>query len=407
MPERAHWVGRVFCMALAIAGILWGVLMALNPKGVESRVFFEKGERFFDDFVSVRTCAEYGYANDRQELKDACYPALGPIMVRPFPLSFSGAAWFTGVGIVMWGISFLVLLRSRTADRAYDKSGETNPLHWSDKGMLVLGCLLSSIMLHEFEWGNQIVYAAALTIPFVAWYDSKSRILQFVAAVALAGAAVLKITPVVLGWLYLDVWLKAGTEHRKRILGAVMIFVCAGIVLFAVPFMWYGGFDGFSQWLANASANAKGYVHKGAWGFVPIGRTIRVLRHIDVAQPWANLWVERGFSVVLGLSCFITAIWSMLKNTTKRSDLLLLLVATMLLVPGNMHVYTGLYLLSVLALRLKEGMGWLEACCWFAMLCPLQIPFGAGCLNHPLANLAFLGLVGMALWRGLRGGAKC
>ena len=72
----------------------------------------------------------------------------------------------------------------------------------------------------------------------------------------------------------------------------------------------------------------------------------------------------------------------------------------MLLIPGNMHVYTGLYLLPILALRLRAGMRWTEAACWFALLCPLQIPLGAGCLNHPLANLAFLALVAAALCRG-------
>ena len=68
----------------------------------------------------------------------------------------------------------------------------------------------------------------------------------------------------------------------------------------------------------------------------------------------------------------------------------------MLLVPGNMHVYTGLYLMPVLALRAEEGMDVVEAACWFALLCPVQVPLGAGCLNHPLANIAFLVLAARA-----------
>ena len=83
-------------------------------------------------------------------------------------------------------------------------------------------------------------------------------------------------------------------------------------------------------------------------------------------------------------------------------DGLMLVTAGMLLVPGNMHFYSGIYLLPVLALRLRERMGWVEAACWFALLCPLQLPLGAGSLNRPLANLAFLALLGGALFRTWR-----
>ena len=44
-----------------------------------------------------------------------------------------------------------------------------------------------------------------------------------------------------------------------------------------------------------------------------------------------------------------------------------------------------------------EAERWAEAACWFAVLCPVQVPLGAGCLNHPLANIAFLVLAARAL----------
>ena len=49
MKKCAGW----FCIALAAAGLLWGALMALNPKGMQARVFFERGDSFFEDFFSV------------------------------------------------------------------------------------------------------------------------------------------------------------------------------------------------------------------------------------------------------------------------------------------------------------------------------------------------------------------
>lgn len=385
----------LFCGALATAGILWSVLFALEPKGIEARVFFEKGERLFEDFRTVRTCAEWGFANDRQPLYDSCYPALGSLMAKPFPMDAGGL--FTGVGMLLWLLSFCAL-----TGRPSFRGGRNVSLQrgdWPVRVLLAVGCLLSSIMLHAFEWGNQILYAAAASTLFLAWHDAATRGRRWAAAVALSVAAVLKIVPGTLALLYLVRWREAGTDDaRKAVACDAFVFVVAGIALFVVPFAWYDGWQGFCQWMSNAAGNAAHYVHKGAWGAVPVGRTVRVMLHVDVAQPWPGLWIERALSVTLGLFCLAGAAARVRCRLSGRADLLLLLVSAMLLIPGNMHVYTGLYLLPVLAWRLREGMDWLEAACWFALLCPLQIPLGVGCLNHPLANAVFLLLAARSLW---------
>lgn len=384
--------GRTLCLALAAAGLLWGALFAWHPQGLEARVFFERGRTFFADFRAVRTCAEGGFATDRQPLHDSCYPPLGALLAKPFPLT--AGAWFTGVGMALWALAFWTLL-ARRGER--DASPDTRVF----AGLAVVGCLLSSIMLHAFEWGNQILYAAAAVTLFVAWWDAPSAYRRAVAAVALAVAAVLKVTPTLLAGLYLVRWWTAQTaEARRESLRAGTLFLVAAVVLFVVPFAWYDGWTGFCQWFANALANAAHYVHKGAWGFVPLDRTVRVLLHLDVSTPWPRIGLTRGLSAALGLACLGKTALCAHRWTCRVDDLLLLLVAAMLLIPGNMHVYTGLYLLPVLALRLRAGMRWLEAACWFVLLCPLQIPLGAGCLNHPLANLAFLALVAATLCRG-------
>jgi hypothetical protein len=352
--------------------------MAVNPTGVQSRVFFERGRSFFGDFFAVRTCAEYGYSNDKQEAFDTCYPALGPLMALPFPCTAKGGAVFTGVGILLWALAFAELLRMKAKS-----------LGWLEKAGLLMGCAASSVMLHEVEWGNQVIYAAAASTLFVAWYDAEERWRRNVAAIALAVAAVLKITPAALGVVYLS--------RLRRAKGEIALLVVAGIALFVVPFAWYGGWDGLCTWFGNALANAKAYVHRGAWGVVPIGRTARLLMHMDVSGPWPGLALERAANVMAGCACILAAVRAAWWDDGARGRTLLLAVAGMLLVPGNMHVYTGLYLMPVLALRAGEGMDVVEAVCWFALLCPVQIPFGAGCMNHPLANLAFLVLVARSL----------
>lgn len=372
MKKCAGW----FCIALAAAGLLWGALMALNPKGMQARVFFERGDSFFGDFFTVRTCAEYGYSNDKQEAFDTCYPALGPLMALPFPCTAKGGAVFTGVGFLLWALAFAELLRMKAKS-----------LGWLEKAGLLMGCAASSVMLHEVEWGNQVIYAAAAATLFVAWYDAEERWRRNVAAVALAVASVLKITPAALGVVYLS--------RLRRAKGEIALLVVAGIALFVVPFAWYGGWDGLCTWFGNALANAKAYVHRGAWGVVPIARTVRLVMHMDVSRPWSGLSLERAANVLIGGACMLAACRAAWKGGA-RGRTLLLAVAAMLLVPGNMHVYTGLYLMPVLALRADEGMDVIEAACWFALLCPVQIPLGAGCLNHPLANIAFLVLAARA-----------
>ncbi len=380
----AKTLSSLLFAALAGAGLLWGVLFACNPKGFAARVFFERGTAFFGDFACVRTCADWGYASDKLAPYDACYPALGALLARPFP--HEAGALFTGVGIALFLLAFAVALGRLHDDRR---------LSCALKTLALLGVGLSSIMLHAFEWGNQILYAAAAVALFVAWWDAPSRARRLAAALALAVAAVLKISPALLALLYVLRFfaVRDDPEARRRVGLDFAVFALAGLALFAVPFAGYGGWAGFCAWFSNAAANAVHYAHKGAWGFVPLGRTLRILLHQDVSQPWAGLGFERALGVALGLACLARAGWSARVRPLRRGALLLLLVAALLLIPGNMHVYTGLYLLPVLAVRVHEGMGWFEAACWFALLFPIPIPVGAGCLNHPLANLAFLALV--------------
>ena len=420
---RGH-VGDVLVAALVAVGVAWGVQLAARPQGAASRAFFEQGRDRFGDFRMPRVCADWGYANDRQPLRDSCYPALGSLLVKPFP--FAAGGWFAGLGALLWAAAFLALADGR-------------------KGLVPLAaCLVSAPMVFALERGNPIVHAAAASLLFVAWHDAEARWKRGVAYVSLAVAAALKIVPAVLGVLLLGRarQLDGGTGNWWRTClrdgGAL---AALGACLFFVPFVWCGGCEGFAQWLRNAAENAAAYVHSGAWGAVAIGRTARsVLLHVDVTQPWPGLGLERLANVVLGLGCLVVVVrglWtgrsagtadptsgrngtadptsgrngtadptSGRNGTVVRGDVLMLVTAALLLVPGNMHFYSGVYLLPVFALRLREGMGWGEAACWFALLCPLQVPMGAGSLNRPLANLAFMALLGGTLVRTFRAGRK-
>ncbi len=371
---------------LAFSSLLWCILMVLSPHGVESRVFYEQGRHWLGDFTCVRNCAAEGYANALQPLYDSCYPAFGVLVAGLFPRE--AALSFTVVGLLLWAVSFAVFLK------------RVGRMPLGLKAVFFGAVLLSGVVLHAFERGNQILYATAGTTLFLAWFDTTCAVKRRMALAALAGAAVLKISPALLIVL-LAVRLRDGLKDNLRsVVVDVVWFGAVGALLFFVPFAGVGGVEGFRQWLANAAANAARYAQCGAWGVVPIVRTLRIVRHQDVMAAWPGLRLEQLVGAFLGCGCLAAAGWQVVKGrcaAAVNGRLLLFVVAALLLIPGNMHFYTGLYLLPVLALRLGEDdFGWFESACWFAILCPLQIPCGTGCLNHPIANLAFLALVGQA-----------
>ena len=174
-----------------------------------------------------------------------------------------------------------------------------------------------------------------------------------------------------------------------------------------VPFAWYGGWAGFRAWLANAEENAAFYRCKGAWGIVPVDRTVRVLLGMSGrdAFDWPTLGLDRAVNVAAGIACFVAA----LPRSRDVFSTLLLFCGAILLIPGNAHFYTALYLFAPFAVWLsvpptansptRQLANSLTILFWFLIFSPLQIPFGPGCLNHPLANIAFVSLVLLAFWK--------
>lgn len=374
-------LGRLLLVLLAIAGLAWGISYALVPSGCQAGVFCEKGQTFFGDFTRMVHVAQVGIHVEGVDPCDVCYTALAYVVAKLFAANVIGGAIFTGIGWLLFLIACWVLLRSRQV------SGGALPV--------IMAFAVCSPMLYAIEWGNPIVYAAAGVVLWMAWRNDQSPRKRACAAVALAVAVVLKIAPVVFAFDYLF--------RRERDWKGMAWFVGACLILFFMPWIAWGGWAGLSSWFSNAAANARHYVHKGAWGAVPIGRTVRVLLHQDVSQAWSGIGCERVASVVLGSVGLVCGLVS-----RKEYVRLLGLTSALLLIPGNMHFYTGIYLIPICILWTfqqsteERWQRWGKMICWFVVFCPMQIPCGTGCLNHPLANLAFLYLVLTELWLQVR-----
>lgn len=297
---------------------------------------------------------------------DACYPALALAVVRLFPCSDEGALAGSLIGLLLLGLACVGLAAKR------------DDLDGTGVGLAAAAAVLSFPTLYGVERGQLVLFAAAGVATFLATRESKGSVREL-GVVALAVASVLKITPGVFALVLV----------RERKWQDLAVFAVVSAVLFFVPFAWYGGVDGFFAWMANASENGRHYVPLGSWGFVAVFRFVRMVLGLSCEGAWTGLGLARILSVTFGL----VALW----RYWKAGDVFFL-VMTMLLVPGNMNYYTGVYLVVALLVgRWNKA----ELCAWFVILCALQLPYGAFSVNRHLANVV---LLGMAMWRGWRVG---
>lgn len=376
--------GRILIAALTAGGLSWGTLFAISPFGPQANVFSEKGRFFLGDFKLIAKVAHGGIHAEGIDAFDICYPALAYLPSKLLAADNLSGALYTGCGWAFFMFAVCMIMRSRR-----------RVVRWP---LLALAFAASSSVLYAVEWGNPILYAAGGVALWLAWREDKSPVKRTLAIVALAIAAVLKVAPAIFALDYVI--------RRKRDWKSLKRFIIIGALLFLLPWIFWGGWEGLCGWFTNAAANAKHYIHKGAWGAVPIGRTIRVLLHQNVSEAWSGIGIERAASVLFGAG-------ALLRSLRSRSECnrMFGLTAAMLLIPGNMHFYTGLYLVPICVLWLCEKSGgggwkrWLDAGCWFLIFNPLQIPFASGNINHPLANLAFLWLTGKVILHG--GKADC
>ena len=392
----------VLVAALVASAVAWSVGFMINPSGAQRKVTVAETFVDYEQAVPWVGCRDAYSGGDRDGVRaiDRAYPPVCYDILRPFPsdVRIGGMAFAVFSGVI-FVLAFSVLMKSK---------GASVPCTVA----LAFAAGLSSPHLAAAANANVIVLAAAGVALWAAWRNAESPWLRGAAVAALAFAAAMKIVPAVFALCYL----------RERRFKEFAAFALVAAAIFFVPFAWYGGMNGFCDWFANARGNALFYRSKGAWGLVPIDRTIRVMGGMPGRDTfdWPTLGVSRAVNVVAGLACLVAAwrAWRAGKTPCHDNEgsMLLLLCGAMLLIPGNMHFYTGIYLLVPFAAwlfnmqdlqpenspsRKLENLA--TAFCWFFVFSPLQIPFGQGCLNHPLANIAFMALALLAILKGGRG----
>ena len=299
MTNEALFSGRsrlstVVFGLLAVFGIVWVAFFAGFPNSEQSALFFCRAQKkycydFFTNkavscmpspYIDVTTC---NMVDSKKVCRcDQCYPPLANYWVGLFPESFAGALSCTLIGVLFFIFGFFVFV-----DRYVPR-----------QRLISIAAICSSApFLFAVTLSNLILYAVGCSLVFFAWHDSNSRVRKFVAAIALAVAAVLKITPALLGLLYL------GRGWRTRI-GYAVLSGCAAAFLFAVPFAFCGGTEAFRAWLENAAMNSSGYGYLNCFGLYGIV-TLLVQSFTMRQLPLVALEVLRTVSSCFGIFVLI------------------------------------------------------------------------------------------------------
>ena len=324
-------VSRCVLLVLAFAAVAWLVLYACCPGSEQKGLFFCGGEanHFYDYFVPravARMQSPYvqDTYSDMVDLRCVrrivqCYPALSNYWVGLFPESLNGAVLCSSIGAVVFLFGTIAFFRRHLPESVFVATA--------------LACT-SAPFVFAVTVGNLILYAAGFTLLFLAWFDSSSRWQRCVAAIALALATALKVTPALLGVLYL------GRNARDRI-GYVALAAVAALFFLMVPFLFCGG---FFAWLENASMmnNSSEFTSMncvGLYGLVTM--LVRSFTMSFLPSGWERLL--HLLSSCIGVTLLVAGCLSRGDSWERGAAVTL----GMMFVPPTMMIYTSLYLIPL------------------------------------------------------------
>lgn len=208
------------------------------------------------------------------------------------------------------------------------------------KTLLIFVCLMMScpFLGGGFLTGNSAMLVLAMLLFFLAFKDSESKVLREVALVILAVCAGFKIYPAVFGLLYLK---------EKRFKEAIRVTIY-GIILFCVPFAFFGGAEGVKLWIGHI---------KGTMGLYLFGRVEYIQGIVYMLLSKFGISVKTGLgkicmSAIPALFVVVMILLATLSKNKYRT--ILFLVAAITFYPTNAFRYTLAYFAIPLIVWLQD-----------------------------------------------------
>ncbi|HNW85855.1 MAG TPA: glycosyltransferase family 87 protein [Candidatus Limiplasma sp.] len=224
--------------------------------------------------------------------------------------------------LLLTGITAMMMLYAM--QRIFERYGHSSRPY---RSALAFGLcvLLSGVSLYTLERGNSAYHSMVILLFFLFLRDDESAWKREAALILLAVAAGVKIYPCVFGVLYL-------LEKRYR---EALRLVIYGVLLFFVPFLWFGGLDGLNQFLYNQEQIHLLQRNDFLTSIPSVARFLAAELGWNVETASAvGQWIGIAFgAVALVCACLTRSLW-------RRCALL---VGIVTLVPGWSAEYMALY----------------------------------------------------------------
>ena len=338
-------------MGVAIlAFIAYCILYDGNP--LVDILFIDTEDTFMDFFNSlyhVKDLNPYGPA------VLGIYPALSyvfyAVFMRAIPRDVMEMGGFAVRGSQEGQLVFIIYMVIAVVMFSYifykNKKGKE-----IEKVLFILGLFFTTPFIFTFERGNSVLYAMIFMAIYIFYYDSDSKGLRELAYISLAVAASIKIYPAILGLLLIK---------DKRYKDAIRC-VIYGVVIFVVPFIFFGGFTKIfvmlkSIFATNGAFNALGYGYK-----VNMSNTLNmILAFLGINNSILNKIINYLPYLILIFSaiaaCYLKVKWKAVA----------LLSSLLVAVPGFSYIYSLIFMTVPVILFLddKENRNKLD---WVYML---------------------------------------
>lgn len=374
---------KFVAFALIVTGVLFVVCLFAKPfAGFEPRLAAGRNVCDYRFFIQKCLVEEEPYRPVNMHPRDACYPPIAYCLIKCFPLTTCGESFYVAflfLGLLA-GLVFFLWQRERR------------------QTLLCVGAVLVTIPFASGPLrGNPSAWAVGALLAFLAWFDSEAMWKRMVAAFALGFAFSLKITPVVYGLLYLRGRLTVPEKWPKE---DIFVAALSGVMLFAIPFVFFGGPNEVDPWIRNALANSRHYGRLADFGLVPVADRLGLISSLA------------SLTVAVHLTTLLAVVFCFASCFTRRLYLTLTLLGVAMVFLCH-HEYGLGYLLPAFACWLGEkrppgvsarGDGAVlavEAVLWFLVfesaLCVYSIP--AVLLYGVICNWAviLLGLLSLAV----------
>lgn len=233
---------HIFIICSALITIFSLIYVCVHRNSIWDYHFHNFGTDAYMDFFNHITYARYP-SETYAQTEHACFPALAYVFYYVFSLILpsnstvkfdaSMTSPYATLTYVMYS-TVLCMVLLYLVKKLLNYNGRTVAC--------VIGLvLLSNFFLTTIERGNSVLIVLILLLGALVLRNSEKSWHRELALILIAVAAGFKIYPAIFGLLYL---------LEKRYKEAVRLIVY-GIVFFVVPFAFFGGIDGFMQFLQN------------------------------------------------------------------------------------------------------------------------------------------------------------